>query len=44
MRILCTGNYYSNQKAIDELDVNFEPIENGITEAVDWFKLKGIIY
>lgn len=43
MQILCTGNYYSNQKAVDELGVRFEPIENGITETVDWFKHKKIL-
>lgn len=43
MQILCTGNYYSNQKAIDELVINFDPIENGITEAVDWFKHKKVL-
>jgi nucleoside-diphosphate-sugar epimerase len=43
MQILCTGNYYSNQKAINELGIGFEPIENGITEAVDWFKHENIL-
>lgn len=43
MQILCTGNYYSNQKAIDELEIGFGPIEKGIIEAVDWFKHKNIL-
>lgn len=43
MQILCTGNYYSNQKAVDELGVRFVQIEKGITEAVDWFKHKNIL-
>lgn len=43
MQILCTGNYYSNQKAIDELGSSFEPIEKGITEAVHWCKSKNIL-
>lgn len=43
MCILCTGNYYSNSKVVDELAVNFEPIENGIDDAVDWFIRKGTI-
>lgn len=43
MQILCTGNYYSNQKAINELGSSFEPIEKGITEAVHWFKSKNIL-
>lgn len=43
MQILCTGNYYSNQKAVDELGIGFEQIEKGITETVDWFKHKNIL-
>lgn len=43
MQILCTGNYYSNQKVIDELGISFEPIEKGISEAVNWFKYKNTL-
>lgn len=43
MQILCTGNYYSNQKAVDKLGIGFEQIEKGITGAVDWFKHKNIL-
>lgn len=44
MQILCTGNYYLNQKAVDELGIDFKPIENGINETLHWFKTKGIIH
>lgn len=38
MKVLCVKNYYSNTKAQKELGVSFSPIENGISEAIDWFK------
>ena len=38
MRALCIHNYYSNKKAKTELGLSFNPIEDGINEAVDWFK------
>lgn len=39
MKILCVKNYYSNNKAKKQLGVSFSPIENGISEAIDWFKV-----
>jgi len=38
MKALCVKNYYSNSKAKDQLGISFSPIENGLLEAVDWFK------
>jgi len=38
MEILCVRNYYSNQKAREELRTTFHPIENGIGKAIRWFK------
>ncbi len=38
MKILCVRNYYSNRKAQQELGVTFQPIENGISKAIAWFK------
>lgn len=38
MKILCVRNYYSNQKARQELDMSFQPIENGIRKAIAWFQ------
>ncbi|MFW6268382.1 MAG: NAD-dependent epimerase/dehydratase family protein [Marinilabiliaceae bacterium] len=37
-KMLCVKNFYNNQKAIQELDVVFEPIEKGIREAIEWFR------
>lgn len=38
MKILCTKNYYSNKKAQRALGVQFQPIEVGIANAINWFK------
>lgn len=38
MKALCVKNYYSNSKAKEQLGMSFSPIENGLLEAVDWFK------
>jgi nucleoside-diphosphate-sugar epimerase len=35
--ILCTGNYYSATKAMEELGLPQTPIEHGIAEALRWF-------
>ncbi|PWE00139.1 NAD-dependent epimerase/dehydratase family protein [Marinilabilia rubra] len=43
MKMLCVKNFYSNQKAKNDLGVNFEPVESGIEAAVKWFKETGII-
>ena len=37
MKILCTKNYYSNNKAKFYLGVNFNPIEKGISDSILWF-------
>ncbi|WP_442265577.1 NAD-dependent epimerase/dehydratase family protein [Tenacibaculum sp. ZS6-P6] len=39
VQTLCVNNYYSNQKAKEELKLEQNPIENGILEAIKWFKL-----
>jgi nucleoside-diphosphate-sugar epimerase len=38
MKVLCVKSYYSSAKAQKELGISFSPIENGISEAIDWFK------
>lgn len=38
MKILCTGNYYSNKKSITELGINYRPVESAITDALNYFK------
>ncbi len=39
IQTLCVNNYYSNQKAKTELKLEEYPIENGISDAIEWFKL-----
>lgn len=41
MKILCVKNYYSNLKIKNELNIEFNPIDNAITNAIDWFKSTG---
>lgn len=41
MQILCIENFYSNKKAIDELQMSFSPIEDAIEDAISWFKKNG---
>ena len=38
MKALCVKNYYSNSKAKEQLGISFSPIEDGLLEAVNWFK------
>ena len=38
MKILCAKNYYSNKKAKQVLGTQFQPIEVGIANAINWFK------
>jgi dihydroflavonol-4-reductase len=40
LKSLCISNFYSNEKAKTELNHQQNPIENGIIDAVAWFKLK----
>lgn len=37
MKALSINNFYSNEKALMELGLNFKPIEHGIRDAVKWF-------
>lgn len=39
VQTLCVNNYYSNRKAKMELKLEQNPIENGIKDAIEWFKL-----
>ncbi len=43
MKMLCVKNFYSNEKATLELGIQFQPIEKGIKQAVEWFKKHGMI-
>ncbi len=40
LKTLCISNFYSNKKAIENLNHIQNPIENGIDDAIAWFKLK----
>jgi nucleoside-diphosphate-sugar epimerase len=40
LKTLCISNFYSNQNAIKNLKHEQNPIEEGIIDAIDWFKLK----
>lgn len=42
-RLLCLGNYYSAEKAVNELNLPQTPIEYAIFDALDWFKANGYI-
>lgn len=43
MKMLCVNNFYSNQKAKQALGIQFQPVDKGIREAVDWFREKRMI-
>ncbi|WP_136480041.1 NAD-dependent epimerase/dehydratase family protein [Cognatitamlana onchidii] len=38
MKILCIESYYSNQKAVRDLKLDFKPIDHGVKEALLWFE------
>lgn len=40
MKALRIDNFYTNQKSIDELGMKYQPIENAIEDAVEFFKNK----
>jgi len=42
-RIGCEGCYYSPDKAIEELKMPQTPLEEGIMEAMDWFRERGMV-
>lgn len=43
MRILCAKNYYSNNKAVRELNLTLTPLSTAIEDAVNWFKTSGML-
>ncbi|MGY0407160.1 MAG: NAD-dependent epimerase/dehydratase family protein [Polaribacter sp.] len=40
VKTLCVANFYSNKKAVSQIKLKQNPIEEGIIDAIDWFKLK----
>lgn len=43
MRMLCIGNYYSNEKSMQELGVSYRPVSEAIDETVSWFYKCGML-
>ncbi|SEB46975.1 NAD dependent epimerase/dehydratase family protein [Tenacibaculum sp. MAR_2009_124] len=37
MKILCIENYFSNKKSVKHLNMEYQPIENALNDAVDYF-------
>lgn len=37
MKILCTNNYYSNEKALKEFNLSLTSIEKAIDDCIEWF-------
>jgi len=37
MTAISINNFYSNEKALMELGIDFKPIEHGIRDAFRWF-------
>lgn len=42
-RILCEGNYYTNLKAVKELDLPQTPVDRAIFDAIEWFGRNGYL-
>ncbi len=43
MKVLCVNNYYSNQKSVNQLQINYTPIDDALIQAIEYFKNKNII-
>ncbi|SFI76271.1 NAD dependent epimerase/dehydratase family protein [Myroides guanonis] len=43
MKTLCIKNYYSNHKSINDLNVQYSPLDNAITESVNYFRERQMI-
>jgi len=39
MRILCTCNYFSNHKSVTELGMTYRPVDQAITDAINYFTM-----
>lgn len=42
MKALQIYNYYSNRKSLEELDVQYQSVDNAVKDAIDYFKSKEI--
>lgn len=43
MEILCINNFYSNQKSVQELDIQFRSIEEAIRDSIKYFMERGYV-
>lgn len=43
MQILCTNNFYANNKSIEQLHMSYQPIDNAIQDAIRYFQSEGKI-
>jgi dihydroflavonol-4-reductase len=41
MRILCVNNFYSNSKSVTTLDMEYQPVDDAIRDAISYFAKKG---
>jgi dihydroflavonol-4-reductase len=41
--ILCVGNYYSNKKAVNELNMPVTPVNLAVEDAISWFRESGYV-
>jgi nucleoside-diphosphate-sugar epimerase len=39
MRILCANNYFTNQKSVEELDLQYNSVDEAIKDAIAYFEL-----
>jgi dihydroflavonol-4-reductase len=42
-RILASNDYYTGQKAINDLNMQQTPVQEAVSEAIGWFKGKGML-
>jgi len=38
VKILCSENYYDNRKSVDELQIEYTPLDEAILDAIDYFE------
>lgn len=43
MRMLCINNYYNNEKAVKEMQLNSTPVLEAISDAIEWFQNNGML-
>lgn len=42
MRILCQNNFFTNQKSVRDLGIQYQPIDKALQDAVDYFESKNL--